>query len=160
MAAASTLAVPRASDPASTGSLTRMALAAPMASAVRRPARLAVGRHRHQRHLAAARLLRQLQAHLHAEGIGLVQDELARPARGCGCSDPAFAGAAGSGICLTQTTTFMPSLFSTRFRGRQPDRRQAVAHRLPGARCPLDLAGCYGPLVVTDCDEVRLVVPA
>ena len=37
MAAASTLAVPRASDPARAGSLTRMALAAPMASAVRRP---------------------------------------------------------------------------------------------------------------------------
>ena len=37
MAAASTLAVPRASVPASESSLIRMALAAPMASAVRRP---------------------------------------------------------------------------------------------------------------------------
>ena len=37
MAAASTLAVPSASLPARAGSLTRMALAAPMASAVRRP---------------------------------------------------------------------------------------------------------------------------
>ena len=37
MAAASTLAVPRASEPASASSLTKMALAAPMARAVRRP---------------------------------------------------------------------------------------------------------------------------
>ena len=37
MAAASTLAVESASDPFSASSLTRIALAAPMASAVRRP---------------------------------------------------------------------------------------------------------------------------
>src|SRR5579875_102865 len=39
--------------------------------------RLAVGRHRHQRHLAAAGLLGQLQPHLHPVGVGVVEDELA-----------------------------------------------------------------------------------
>ena len=53
MAAASTLAVPRASVPASASSLTRMALAAPMASAGAQTGGLAVRCHRHQGDLAA-----------------------------------------------------------------------------------------------------------
>ena len=84
MALASTLAVVRASEPCSSGSDTSTALAAPMASAVRRPDDLAVGRHRHQADLAAAGRVDELQRHLDAVAVRLVEDELALALQGVG----------------------------------------------------------------------------
>ena len=40
---------------------------------------LAVGGHRDQHDLAAARLVGELQGHLHAVGVGVVEDQLAGP---------------------------------------------------------------------------------
>ena len=50
-----------------------------MASAVRRPLTAPFGRHRDEDHLAlAARLVDELQRHLHAVGVGVVEDRLTR----------------------------------------------------------------------------------
>ena len=60
-------------------SLTRIALWAPMASAVRRPLTSLFGRHGDQRDLATPGLVDQLQGHLDAVGVRIVEDELAFP---------------------------------------------------------------------------------
>ena len=79
IALASTLAVDSASEPASASSDTSTARAAPMASAVRRPDTSPLGAIEIEHDLAAAGLVGQLQRHLDAVGVGVVEDELARP---------------------------------------------------------------------------------
>ena len=77
---------------------------------------LAVGRHRDQDDLTAARLVGELERHLDAVGVGVVEDELARPLeRVVGSSLP---GTAGSGICFTQTAMFIRLLRVFRARRR------------------------------------------
>ena len=73
------------------------------------PRGLAPGGHRDQGDLAAARRLGELEAHLDAIGVGVVHDQLSLPDQGVGLGSRA-SGAAGSGICFTQTTTFMASI--------------------------------------------------
>ena len=80
--------------------------------------RLVVGRHRDEGDLAAARLVDELQGHLDAVGVGLVEDQLAVALqRVVGMSAP---GSAGSGICLTQTAMFMARDAADRDRRRSP----------------------------------------
>ena len=100
MAAASTFAVPRASDPARTGSEARTALAAPIASAVAQAARLPVRCHRHEGDLAPAGALHQLKAHLHAVAVRVVHDQLALTHEVCGPADRAPADTRGIGDLL------------------------------------------------------------
>ena len=107
MAAASTLAVVSASEPCSAGVGDEHApwprpSPAPCAARLTSP----FGRHRHQADLAAAGRVDELQRHLDAVAVGLVEDQLAVALQrvGGGSSAP---GSAGSGICLTQTMTFM-----------------------------------------------------
>ena len=77
IAAASTLAVVSASEPCSAGSDTRTALAAPIASAVRRPETSLFGAIDTSADLAAAGGVDELQRHLDAVAVGLVEDQLA-----------------------------------------------------------------------------------
>ena len=118
-----------------------MALAAPMASAVRRPEVSPFGGHRDERDLAAARRVGQLERHLDAVGVGVVQDELAGPVEGVGAGLER-RGAAGSGICFTQTTTFMAIIFVEP--GRPPPfgpvtgRLATAARRLAGPPAAAD----------------------
>ena len=76
----------------------------------------------------------ELEGHLDAVAVGLVEDELAVPLQrvGAGSSAP---GLAGSGICLTQTTTFMRTLLPTGFTWCQvtPGRRHDRDDRVAGA---------------------------
>ena len=67
----------RASEPASSGSDTRTAFAAPIANAVRSPDTSPFGRHRDQADLAGAGRVDELERHLHAVAVGLVEDQLA-----------------------------------------------------------------------------------
>ena len=105
IALASTLAVDSESEPASASSDTSTALAAPIAERGAQARDLAVGRHRDEDDLAAAGLVGELERHLDAVGVGVVEDELARPLeRVVGVELP---GTAGSGICFTQTAMFI-----------------------------------------------------
>ena len=77
MAAASTLAVSRASAPDRASSLTQDGLGRAHGQRGAQAASLAVGRHRDEGDLAAAGRVDQLERHLDAVGVGLVEDELA-----------------------------------------------------------------------------------
>ncbi len=77
MAAASTLAVVRASEPCSAGSLTSTRLGGAHGERRAQAGDLVVGRHRDEAHLAAAGGVDELQRHLDAVAVGLVEDQLA-----------------------------------------------------------------------------------
>ena len=83
-------------------------MAAPIASAVRRPDTSLFGAIDTSVTSPPPAAVDELQRHLDAVGVGLVEDQLAFALQRVieGSSDP---GSAGSGICLTQTTTFMAS---------------------------------------------------
>ena len=74
----------RASLPCRAGSQTSTPLAAPMARAVRRPRDLTVGGHGDEAHLATTGGVDELQRHLDAVAVGLVEDELAVALQGVG----------------------------------------------------------------------------
>ena len=84
MALASTLAVVRASEPCRAGSLTRTALAAPIASAVRRPDTSPLGAIDTRVTSPPPAAVDELQGHLDAVAVGLVEDELAVALQGVG----------------------------------------------------------------------------
>ena len=78
MTAARTFAVPRASDPASTGSETRNGLGRPDRERVAQPCCLPVRCHRHEGDLATPGRLHELEAHLDPVTVRVVHDQLAR----------------------------------------------------------------------------------
>ena len=77
MALARTLAVVRASEPCSSGSRDQHGLGRTHGQRRPQPRDLAVGRHRHQADLAAAGRVDELERHLDAVAVRLVEDELA-----------------------------------------------------------------------------------
>ena len=89
MAVASTLAVLSASEPCRRGSLDEHRLGRAHRQRGAQARRLAVGRHRDQADLAAAGRVDELQRHLDAVAVGLVEDQLALALERCSCRDPA-----------------------------------------------------------------------
>ena len=123
MAAASTLAVSRASAPCEGVVADEDGLGRAHGEGGAQAGDLAVGRHRDEGDLAPAGLVDELERHLDAVGVGLVEDELPVALRGCGRGSSA-PGSAGSGICFTQTTMFMAAdPASSRFRRAKLRRR-------------------------------------
>ena len=84
MALASTLAVDRASDPLEGVVAHEDGLGRAHGEGGAQARRLAAGRHRDQGDLAPAGGFGELQAHLDAVGVGVVEDQLALPDQGVG----------------------------------------------------------------------------